>query len=70
MSSDENKAKRGRPLNIYLSESREKLFQEVFDLMQAQGLLPSTADINRSRSLIIDYALDALKAKLKEEENK
>lgn len=56
--------RRGRPITIYLSEPRERLFEEVFTLMQTQGILPSTADINRSRALIIDHALDALKAKL------
>lgn len=56
--------KRGRPLNIYLSEARERQFKEVFDLMKAQGLLPSTAELNRSRTLIIDHALDALKDRL------
>jgi hypothetical protein len=55
--------RRGRPITIYLSEPRERLFEEVFELMQANGVLPSTADINRSRALIIDHALDALKAK-------
>ncbi|GAB4517076.1 MAG: hypothetical protein OHK0046_23360 [Anaerolineae bacterium] len=60
--------KRGRPLNIYLSEAREKQFVEVFDLMKAKGILPSTADLNRSRTLIIDHALDALKARLLQDE--
>lgn len=55
---------RGRPITIYLSEPRERLFEEVFLLMQQQGILPSTAKINRSRALMIDHALDALKEKL------
>jgi len=55
---------RGRPLTIYLSQPREKLFGEVFQLMKEKGLLPSTADINYSRALIIDHALDALNEKL------
>jgi hypothetical protein len=55
--------RRGRPITIYLSEPRERLFEEVFQLMQSNGVLPSTADINRSRALIIDHALDALKAR-------
>jgi hypothetical protein len=59
-------ARRGRPITIYLSEPRERLFEDVFDLMLKHGVLPSTADINRSRALVIDHALDALKAKLSE----
>lgn len=74
MSSDNNEkkagrptegARRGRPITIYLSEPREELFKEVFDLMQAEGFLPSTAELNRSRTLLIDHALDALKEKLR-----
>lgn len=60
--------RRGRPITIYLSEPRERLFAEVFEMMQDNGILPSTADINRSRALIIDHALDALKARLHERE--
>ncbi len=61
-------SRRGRPITIYLSEPRERLFEDVFKLMQTNGVLPSTADINRSRALIIDHALDALKAKLSDQE--
>jgi hypothetical protein len=60
--------RRGRPITIYLSEPRERLFEEVFDMMQEQNILPSTAEINRSRALIIDHALDALKARLTDED--
>ncbi|MFW5748187.1 MAG: hypothetical protein ACOCYT_01095 [Chloroflexota bacterium] len=61
--------RRGRPITIYLSEPREQLFEEAFELMQEHGLLPSTANINRSRALIIDHALDALLAKLRDINN-
>jgi hypothetical protein len=60
-------SRRGRPVTIYLSEPREQLFAEVFDLMLNQGVLPSTANLNRSRAVIIDHALDALKARLNED---
>ncbi len=56
---------RGRPLTIYMSQPREELFQEAFDLMREQGILPSTANVNQSRTEVIDHALDALIDKLK-----
>lgn len=57
--------RRGRPLTIYMSQPREDLFQEAFDLMREQGILPSTANVNQSRTEVIDHALDALIGKLK-----
>ncbi len=56
---------RGRPLTIYMSQPREDLFAQAFDLMREQGILPSTANVNQSRTEVIDHALDALIAKLK-----
>lgn len=56
--------RRGRPLTIYMSQPREALFQEAFDLMRARGILPSTANVNQSRTEVIDHALDALIDKL------
>lgn len=61
---------RGRPLTIYMSQPREELFQEAFDLMREQGILPSTAHVNQSRTEVIDHALDALIAKLKQNQEK
>jgi hypothetical protein len=60
--------KRGRPLTIYLTQPREQRFEELFELLKTKGILPSTADINRSRAAIIDHALDALITKLKSQE--
>lgn len=56
--------RRGRPLTIYMSQPREALFQEAFDLMRERGILPSTANVNQSRTEVIDHALDALIDKL------
>lgn len=61
-------SKRGRPLTIYLSQPREELFEEAYDLMRERGMLPSTAQLNRSRTVIIDMALDALVEKLRDDE--
>lgn len=58
--------RRGRPLTIYMSQPREALFQQAFDLMRAQGILPSTADVSQSRTEVIDHALDALIEKLEQ----
>ncbi|MEL6526098.1 MAG: hypothetical protein AAFQ07_10360, partial [Chloroflexota bacterium] len=57
--------RRGRPLTIYMSQPREELFEKAFELMCEQGILPSTANVNQSRTEVIDHALDALIAKLK-----
>jgi|GEM_PF-6928216 len=74
MSDDKDKKKRGRPpkgthrgrpLTIYMSQPREALFKEAFELMREQGILPSTANVSQSRTEVIDHALDALIAKLK-----
>jgi hypothetical protein len=73
MTNDDNKKRgrppkglrRGRPLTIYMSQPREDLFQQAFDLMREQGILPSTANVNQSRTEVIDHALDALIEKLK-----
>lgn len=56
---------RGRPLTVYLNQPREARFEEAFQLLQARGLLPTTAILNRSRSQVIDFALEALVEKLK-----
>lgn len=58
-------SRRGRPLTIYLNQPRETRFQEAFELLQAKGLLPAEAALNRSRSQVIDFALQALIEKLK-----
>ncbi len=59
--------KRGRPITIYMNQPREELFEQAFNLLKSKGMLPSTANINRSRTDVIDFALDALIAKLKQE---
>lgn len=56
---------RGRPLTIYMSQPREELFIEAFDLMVELGYLPSTATINLSRTEVIDQALETFIKKLK-----
>lgn len=70
-------AKRGRPtagdktgtrLNLYLTEPREELFDRAFNLLKMQGKLPSTATLKRSRTEVIDFALDALIAQLEHED--
>lgn len=58
-------SRRGRPLTIYMSQPREALFEQAFALMREQGILPSTAHVNQSRTEVIDHALDALIEKLK-----
>lgn len=55
----------GRPLTIYFNQPRETRFQEAFKLLQTRGMLPATAIVSRSRSQVIDFALDALVEKLK-----
>ncbi|GAB5492940.1 MAG: hypothetical protein Phog2KO_31550 [Phototrophicaceae bacterium] len=60
---------RGRPLTIYMSQPREELFIEAFNLMREQSILPSTANVNQSRTEVIDHALDALIAKLKQNQD-
>ncbi|MEO1286205.1 MAG: hypothetical protein AAFV93_00450 [Chloroflexota bacterium] len=69
-------AKRGRPpagdktgtrLNLYLTEPREELFERAFTLLKEQGKLPSTSTLKRSRTEVIDFALDALIEKLEDE---
>ena len=57
-------ARRGKPLTIYITEPRERLFEEVFSLMRKRGILPSTANYSQCRTEIIDHALDALVEKL------
>jgi len=58
--------RRGRPLTIYMSQPREALFEQAFDMMRSQGILPSTANVNQSRTEVIDHALDALIEKLRQ----
>lgn len=62
-------SRRGRPLTIYMSQPREELFERAFELMLEQGILPSTANVNQSRTEVIDHALDALIAKLKKQQD-
>lgn len=59
--------KSGRNVTIYLSPAREALFEKVFHLMRERSMIPSTAEMNKSRSLIIDHALDALHEKLSDQ---
>lgn len=56
--------RRGKPLTIYVSESREQLFQSAYKHLDRLGKLPSTVTYNQARTHIIDYALDALIEKL------
>ncbi len=58
-------SKRGRPLTIYLNQPRDARFQEAFQLLQTKGLLSADATLSRSRSHVIDFALQALIEKLK-----
>jgi hypothetical protein len=69
------KKKRGRPpigentgtrLNLYLTEPREELFEEAYNLLKEKGLLPRDMVLKRSRTEIIDRALEALIKQLKE----
>lgn len=57
----------GTRVNIYFTEPREKLFERAFNLLKEQGKLPSTIDLRRSRTAVIDFALDALIEKLENE---
>ncbi|GAB5491131.1 MAG: hypothetical protein Phog2KO_13460 [Phototrophicaceae bacterium] len=70
--------KRGRPpagdvtgkrINIYFTEPREELFERAYNLLKGKGMLPSTATLSRSRTDVIDFALDALVAKLEQDDN-
>jgi hypothetical protein len=72
----EEKKKRGRPtfgtgtgkrINIYFTEPREALYTHAFNLLKEKGKLPSTSDLNRSRTDVIDFALDALIRELENE---
>jgi hypothetical protein len=63
-------ARRGRPLTIYMSQPREELFEQAFALMRELGILPSTANVNQSRTEVIDHALDALIEKLNRNKEK
>lgn len=58
----------GKRINIYFTEPREELFERAFDLLKTKGMLPSIATLRRSRTEVIDFALDALIAKLEDED--
>jgi hypothetical protein len=71
----ENKKRMGRPpigentgtrLNLYLTEPREQLFEEAYQLLKDKGLIVKDAPLKRSRTEIIDRALEALIKQLKE----
>ena len=71
---DENKVgrppegeKTGTRINIYFTEPRERLYTRAFNLLKAKGMLPSTAELRKSRTDVIDFALDALIQKLENE---
>lgn len=57
----------GERVNIYFTEPRAELFEKAFYLLKEKGKLPSTADLRRSRTDVIDFALDALIEKLEKE---
>jgi hypothetical protein len=61
--------KRGRHMTIYLTEPREALFEEAFNLLKKQRKLPGTSTMNRSRVDVIDYALEALLEQLREDKS-
>jgi hypothetical protein len=72
-----DKPKRGRPpvgnergsrINLYLTEPRAALFDKAFLMLKAKRRLPSTAEIETSRTEVIDYALDALIRELETED--
>ena len=58
----------GKRINIYFTEPREVLFERAFNLLKAKGKLSSIATVSRSRTEVIDFALDALIAQLESEE--
>lgn len=59
----------GKRINIYFTEPREQLFEKAYNLLKGKGMLPSTATLSRSRTDVIDFALDALVAKLEQDDN-
>jgi hypothetical protein len=58
--------RKGRSIMVYLSQPREELFEEAFRLLKSQKRLPITAELNNSRTEVIDYALEALLDKLRQ----
>ena len=56
--------KTGTRINLYLTEPREELFKRAYELLRKNNMLPSTSDLRRSRTEIVDFALDALIEKL------
>lgn len=66
---DENasKDKRGR-LNLYLTQARADAFERAFDLLKQRGLLTDGDELDRSRTKIIDAALEALITELTRDE--
>jgi hypothetical protein len=72
-----DKPKRGRPpvgnergsrINLYMTEPRAEQFQKAFELLKAKRRLSSKAELETSRTDIIDYALDALLRELEAED--
>lgn len=54
-----NQNKRMR-VNLYLTRKRSLLFEHAFDLLQKKGMLDKAAELDRSRTMIVDHALEAL----------
>jgi len=57
----------GTRINLYLTEPREELFKRAYELLRKNNMLPSTSDLRRSRTEIVDFALDALIEKLEDD---
>ena len=60
--------KRGSRINLYLTEPRAELFERAYTLLKAKRRLPTTAELETSRTDIVDYALDALIRELEADE--
>ena len=72
-----DKPKRGRTtkvneagirINLYMTEARAEQFQRAFELLKTKRRLPSKAELETSRTDIIDYAMDALLRELEAED--
>lgn len=57
---------KGTRLNLYITEPREQLFEEAYQLLKEKGLLTGEHPMKRSRTEIVDFALQALIKQLKQ----
>jgi hypothetical protein len=63
-----SKNEAGIRINLYMTEARAEQFQRAFELLKAKRRLPSKAELETSRTDIIDYAMDALLRELEAED--